>query len=415
MQKLFSILKIHRNEWPVCVAAILVIVVFQYLFISKFYVLFADYSYANWQIFMRNFHMSGFDPITYGVVTDWNIGYNLLRHPLLPFLLYPFYLINQVLWGLTGVNCVQFVVGVLLAFCTLYSFVFLGRILHSLIGIGKVETLLLLMFFFGFAYILIATFVPDHFAISLFMILGTLYVAGMKLQSHQEFSLTGMVLMLLFTAGVTLSNGVVTVLAILFVNGRKTFKKETLMTFFVVGLILVTIVLTVNAFLENPSDQNVSGWVDISLSRGKTLVENFFGETIQLHRKHMLGDVLVNRPVFVAYSWKAQYVVEAFIVVLSAWGVVVGRRSRFLWLVMSCFLYAVLLHLVLGFAINEVYIMAAHWAFVIPVAIGFLLVDAKQWLHVALCVLLLAITIYLWAYHGTLLYRYLTWPLRIKF
>ena len=64
--------------------------------------------------------MSGYDPITYSVVTDWNIGYNILRHPLLPYMMLPFYLLNQLLWWITGANCVQLIVGSILFFCSFY-------------------------------------------------------------------------------------------------------------------------------------------------------------------------------------------------------------------------------------------------------------------------------------------------------
>ena len=42
-------------------------------------------------------------------------------------------------------------------------------------------------------------------------------------------------------------------------------------------------------------------------------------------------------------------------------------------LALPWFAFDMVLHLVLGFGIIEVYIMAAHWAFVIPVAAAYLL------------------------------------------
>lgn len=58
-------------------------------------------------------------------------------------------------------------------------------------------------------------------------------------------------------------------------------------------------------------------WTDKTTSRSQTLVENFFGESIMLHQQNLLGDVLRNRPVIVKYQSAVNYVVEAFIVVLS--------------------------------------------------------------------------------------------------
>ena len=56
--------------------------------------------------------------------------------------------------------------------------------------------------------------------------------------------------------------------------------------------------------------------MDISTSRTQTLIENFFGEPIQLHQKYLLKDVSWDRPIFVEYSWIVNYVIEALIVLL---------------------------------------------------------------------------------------------------
>ena len=66
------------------------------------------------------------------------------------------------------------------------------------------------------------------------------------------------------------------------------------------------------------------------------------------------------------------YVVEGLIALLFIIGVWYGRRSRLMWLLLSWFAFDMLMHVGFGFGLNEVYIMTAHWAFIIPIAIGFL-------------------------------------------
>jgi hypothetical protein len=63
----------------------------------------------------------------------------------------------------------------------------------------------------------------------------------------------------------------------------------------------------------------------------------------------------------------------------------------------------IFLHLVLGFAIDEVYIMTAHWAFVIPIVIGFLLASVPLRIQAFLRILLIVATTFLWIYNGKLL------------
>lgn len=119
-------------------------------------------------------------------------------------------------------------------------------------------------------------------------------------------------------------------------------------------------------------------WTDISTSRSETAVENLFGESIQLHDQHLLQDTLRSRPVIVPYSWIINYVVEAVIVLLFIGGIWCGRRSRFLWMALGGFAFDMFLHMGLGFGINEVYIMGAHWLFVMPMAMAFVVKQAEN-------------------------------------
>lgn len=357
--------------------------------------------------------MSGYDPITYSVVTDWNIGYNILRHPLLPYMMLPFYLLNQLLWWITGANCVQLIVGFILFFCSFYSFIFLYRILHNIIGSKHVDSIILTLLFFGFGHVLVAIIVPDHFCLSLFLILLTVYLSGEKVKEQQTFTNKEIIILFTVTAGITLSNGVITGLAVLWVNGKQVFNKKLITSIVLMSVIMISSALIVNTFAESPSDQQVNNWVDTTMPRKETLIENFFGESIQLHRKHVLGDVLTRRPVFVRYSWTSQYAIEALIVLLMVIGIYVGRRREVLQIACACFVYAFLLHIVLGFAINEVYIMSAHWIFIFPIAIAALHSAAGHKTRMLLRIITASLVVYLWLYHGVLLYNYLTWPLRL--
>ena len=120
-------------------------------------------------------------------------------------------------------------------------------------------------------------------------------------------------------------------------------------------------------------------WTDISTSRWETIYENLFGESLQFHKEYFLEDVLVRRPVFVPYQWKLCYAVEGCILLLFVAGIWFGRKSRFLWLCLSCMAFDMFLHIILGFGINEIYIMTPHWAFVLPIATAFLFANVRGW------------------------------------
>ena len=424
--------RIKNEERLPAIVGLVILVIFHYLIISKFFLLFADYYHADsWKTFMNNYHMSGFDPISYHVITDWNLGFNVVRHPLLPFLLYPLHLLNSALWAITGVNCTQFVMGGLLLFCGFYAFIFLFRIIHRYIGLKKADALLLSVFFYSFAYVLLTMIVADHFCLSLFCIMLTLLTAARKMKEGGKYSVIETVALFVLTAGITLTNGIVVFLAVLFVNGKSFFSWRFLTKAVILpAAVLFAFGLAVHNYDtheslttihkpqykhtgESLTEKGLLSWTDISTPRTTSIVENFFGESIQLHRQYILGDVLTLRPVIVKYDAWYHYLVEAVIVILLLLGIWAGRHARFLWLSVAIFGYNVLLHIVLGFALNEVYIMTAHWAFVIPLSAAYLFKTGHPWQHHAVRIVTVVVTVWLWAYHLPLLYRYLTWPLKM--
>jgi hypothetical protein len=137
---------------------------------------------------------------------------------------------------------------------------------------------------------------------------------------------------------------------------------------------------------------------------------------LQFHQDFFLEDVLVLRPVFVPYRWWLSYVVEAAILLLFVAGAWLGRRSPMLWMSLSYLGFNIFLHIILGFGINEIYIMTPHWAFVLPIAVGYLLEERgtrkeeRGRRSVRLAVLLL--TAYLLTYNGWLLTEFLLSPIK---
>ena len=171
-------------------------------------------------------------------------------------------------------------------------------------------------------------------------------------------------------------------------------------------------------------DHGFLKWTDISTSRWQSAYENLFGESLQFHQDHFMEDTLVHRPVFVPYRWGLSYIIEGLILLLFAVGIWYGRKSRFLWLCLSCFAFDMFIHLILGFGINEVFIMAPHFMFVLPIATAFILKnhgdrsrESANFLAdhgpvpVILRLTLFLVTLYLFIYNGYLLTDFLLSPI----
>ena len=99
-------------------------------------------------------------------------------------------------------------------------------------------------------------------------------------------------------------------------------------------------------------------WTDTSTSRTDALIHNMMGESIQLHDSYLLDDMCVNRPTIVKYNYAFNYVIEAIISLLFIIGIVVGIRHKFFLLVLSWLGLDIVIHFVMGFGLNEMYIMA---------------------------------------------------------
>ena len=471
--RMFSIFKVRREEWMVGAPLLTIFVGLHALLIARYYQLFTPLQTHYWDLIIRNFHLSGFDPITYVVVSDWQAGYNVFRHPLLAFFMYVPYMVNQGLIWLTGINCAIFVVAAMQVFAAFYSLVFLHRLLRQVMGLNLFDTRLLSLFFFSLAYVMLSAIAPDHFILSLFALLLTLLVAANHQQRHTAMPTWKALCLFVLTAGISLNNGLKVFVAALFTNGRRFFRPRFL--FFAVllpsALIWAFARFEYKRFVwpdevkrhqardkrkaaakkkaeeearkrqlaweeavndakkKNPHNPKLPPqptnttakkspnngaaakmgkpmmqgefmrWTDISTSRLQSSIENLFGESIQLHRDHLLEDMYRRRPVIVHYRWAINYAAEGLLVLLFVVGLWVGRRNKLLLIALAFAAMDWALHVGLGFGLNEVYIMTAHWAYVLPLGLAALLLTATGRRRTLLRIAIGSLTLWLYAWN----------------
>ena len=471
--RMFGIFKVRREEWMVGAPLLTIFVGLHASLIARYYQLFTPLQTHYWDLIIRNFHLSGFDPITYVVVSDWQAGYNVFRHPLLAFFMYVPYMVNQGLMWLTGINCAIFVVAAMQVFAAFYSLVFLHRLLRQVMGLTLFDTRLLSLFFFSLAYVMLSAIAPDHFILSLFALLLTLLVSANHQQRHTAMPMWKVLCLFVLTAGISLNNGLKVFVAALFTNGRRFFRPRFL--FFAVllpsALIWAFARFEYKRFVwpdevkrhqardkrkaaakkkaeeearkrqlaweeavndakkKNPHNPKLPPrptnttakkspnngaaakmgkpmmqgefmrWTDISTSRLQSSIENLFGESIQLHRDHLLEDMYKRRPVIVHYRWAINYVAEGLLVLLFVIGLWVGRRNKLLLMGMAFAAMDWVLHVGLGFGLNEVYIMTAHWAYVLPLGLAALLLTATGRKRSLLRIAIGSLTLWLYAWN----------------
>ncbi len=450
MKKVFHIFKIQKEERWLALIIFALLAILNGLVIAKYNAPFTQITNDYYKNFIRHFCVSGFDPLTYWVLSDWSAAYNVYRHPLLAFYMYVPYLINMGLMKLTGYNCALYIAVIIQMFCAFYSMVFLYRIFREVIELGKWASHALTLLFFSFGYVMVSAIVPDHFVISMLLLILALYVSGRRMKNHHDFKIWQSVLYFLLTAGTSLNNGLKIFFSALFVNGKRFFRPKHLLLAVILpaGLLWGFCYWEYRTYVwpnemarkeakakkeaaKKDSIQKAKqlakekakkkrgpkqgtpltkvgfmSWTDISTSRTESVVENLMGESIQLHSDYLLGDELRHRPMIVKYRYWWNYAVEGAISLLFLAGIWYGRKSKYLWLVLSYFALDMVLHIGLGFGINEVYIMTAHWIYALPIAMGFLVKNAPIRFRKYLVGIVAAIALYLIIYNGSLIVGY---------
>lgn len=490
MKKIFDIFKIKKEERWLALGIFLALAILNGVVIARYagtFTLVTDDYYKN---FIRHFCVSGFDPLTYWVLSDWNAAYNVYRHPLLAFYMYIPYLINMGLMKLTGYNCALFIAVIIQMFCGFYATLFLQRIFREVLELDKAASSILTLLFFSFGYVMVTCIVPDHFVISMLLLILALYVSGRRIKHNHPLKIWQTVVYFVLTAGTSLNNGLKIFFSALFVNRKRFFRPKYLLLAVILPAALLwgfarweyrtfvwpvemtrkemkakkaaekkarqermaqlkqikdsltkdsiqrgLKIITPEEIAQKAKNDSIQkakqlarnearkkrgpkqgapimkgefmNWTDATSSRTQSIVENLMGESIQLHQDYVLQDELRHRPMFVNYRYAFNYIVEALIIILFLAGIWAGRKSRYLWLVMSYFGLDMLLHIGLGFGLNEVYIMSGHWIYALPIAIGFLLKETRHQRN-SLCLksLLLTTGLFLLIYNGILIIGY---------
>lgn len=435
---------LRKEERPIAGVALVVFAALNALLIANHWQSFTRGAHVGfWSVFYNHLNMSGYDIFSLIFISCMRLHWNTLRHPLFVVLLLPLFWLNRLIMPPTEFNAAVLLMAALLVAADVWGAVLMHRLLRDVVEVRRVDAALLTALFYGFAHVMIATMVPDHFALSLPLLLLTLLIAGRKLKEGKPMKLWQSALLFFLTAGVTLTNGVKVALAAWFVNGRKVFSWRSIAAFVVPTLLLGAIYVWQQDAIVAPQERKIKRieaavakkdpariaklnehndfvkqqngealtknvplleWSDITTDRWQSAVDNLFGESLQLHRDYLLEDVQQTRPVFVQYRSALNYVVEALLVVLLAVGAWTARREKFFLMVLAWFGFDMLMHMGFGFGLNEVYIMTAHWAFIIPIAAGYILRRSNS---MAPRVLVAALAVWLWAYNATIVIGYL--------
>lgn len=379
-------------------------------------------------------------------MSNGKLYFEIPRHPLFAVILYPFYLINKELIATGDTNYAMIFMAILLIASAYYSFIFIYRVFREIIEVGKKDCLLLSAMLYSFGMVMVSMLVPDHFCWSLFLLTMTLYLAGKAMKEKKQLSAWTIGILSFLTGGVTLSNIAKTYLAAWFVNGKKVFAWKNMVAMILPAILLVGTAYLIYTEIREPqfhTDKKIEikahakdtlqahkdsihhawvlahtgepmkkegfwKWTDMSTSRSDALIHNMMGESIQLHDSYLLDDMCVNRPTVVKYNYVFNYIIEGIVALLFILGIIVAVRHRFFLMALSWLALDICIHFVMGFGLNEMYIMACHWIFIIPISIAYLLKSLTPSRQTIVRGITLLLTLYLWVWNGYLVFSYMS-------
>ncbi|MBQ0073366.1 MAG: hypothetical protein KBT34_04155 [Prevotella sp.] len=441
MKKLFQK---HRESILVVLLGMIIFAALNILMLQTNYALWTNAKVGFWSAFHKGFLFSGFDGPTYIIISSWRPLHVLFRHPLLSMMLWPLAEVNEGLKELTGMNCAIFIVATVWTIVSTCAWLLLYKLLRRVMQLTAGVSLLLCLFYFSLAYVMMATFVPDHMILSMTTFLLMLWL-GFKNDGKPMAAWKALVLSFVSMGIATTNIAKIWIIDMMTLARRTTWAKafkRSLLYLIPVALMGALYVIQDNTtqreetehaqsieakrkatdkkyaeLARKRSDQierlkshktidiKLFDWTDTSISSTHSLWENVFGEGLILHEEHLLEDPNKTRPTFVAYGQWWKYALEGVIVLLFLAGAWCGRRNRLMLTTLLLMCFDMVMHLGFCFAINDVYIMTAHWAYVIPIAIACLLkaTQKKRWQNVSVIVVLAFVTAILWWNNASLI------------
>ena len=436
-------IKSHRAILSVIAIGLSIAITLNVMMLLYHYDAWTNPKVGFWTAFWTKFEVSGFDPYTYIVVSKWRPLYVISRHPLLSVMVMPLSWLNGWLMEVTGINCSIFIVAVLMVILTVMSWTLTYRIMRSIIGLTYGTSLLLTAFFFSFSHVMLLIFVEDHMAMSLPLLLLAVYLSGKAIKEERRLPLKHSLPLLFVSTAVTTTNCIKVFFADLFSRlGKESLWQMT--RHFSLYLIPLSVIFALLAYQQDTTQATemrnsmhtvqkrmekdsafAVQWqkemlanrkakenqiiklpfvtnTDYKIDRLPSLVENIFGEGLILHTEYALRDSNKNnRPVLVRYNHWYYYAIEAIIVWLFLLGAWLARKERVMQAVLAMFLFDMTLHVGLNFASADVYIMTAHWAFVIPIAVAYLVKKTaiKPLTHRLLISTIILLTTFLWIHN----------------
>ena len=309
----------------------------------------------------------------YSVIQSLFPFYGGVRHPLLMPILYPLIILGYAIRLLSGelalhILFIMFFFNMIAAssITTIYKYCV------NLIRISKTQTLILCVFFALFAHILLLSFIPETFQLSMLGLLIVVYLTTDSLLNNKKIPLITNIILFVYVSGITLSNGAKCVIAQLFQKDNFKNKRKTILLSGLITSVLIffSFLLSYIASLIYFGEWRLQGGTLIYLFSGQVnLISEMFFEPIIFHLSSLWG--YTANAIF-TYNTIFPTIVNLVLYAVIICAALVNIKKKAVLLLLLFFGIDVLIHIICGFGIADPYIYCLHWLFIFPLLIGWL-------------------------------------------
>ena len=315
-----------------------------------------------------------------------NDGYpNLVSHPLLIFLTKPIVLIGNLISILSGNDKAKFLfIAIFCSYLITSSIMYITRYLREIIGLNKLNTSIITIYYLLFSTNLILSFSFESFTYTSFILSYGIYYYSLKIKEQKNSPISVNTIFCLTLGGITLTNFFKGIILVCFTQKKI---NSLIRQFIVIGLFFSVLLCFLAVILYTNYDDNIVDKINgryaffSSLSENTSFINktlNFLGSPI-LHGKINKQQVLFDEPTIVLdvivnkYSyqlWQKIYII--ILMSLVAISIFINRSKKQVLVIFFLFSIDLFIHIVFQFGSHEPYIYGGHWVYTIPVLLGWL-------------------------------------------
>ena len=358
---------------------------FSVLFFRKYGNDFPDVELLNYDICYWQYNFSK------ALTLPFNGG---IKHPLLTAIFYPLNILVYIAKLLSG-DLFLHNLAIMLFFNAIaaLSIMIIYKYAVNLIRIPKIQALFLCTMFALFAHVLLLSFIPETFQLSMLGLLLVVYLTTDSLLNGRKIPLITNILLFVYATGVTLSNGLKCVIAQLFQKGNFKDKRKSILLSGLITAILLFLSFCVNYIVKTEvPEPNITEFI---FSGEIAVAYELFFEPILFHHNYSFWGL--GQEVF-AYNTIFPIMVNLVFYAVILCAVLANIRKQCVWLLLSFFGIDVFIHIICGFGIADPYIYCLHWLFIFPLLIGWLYKEirnkrTKMGLNILLLLLIVSLAV----------------------